>query len=301
MSHSQKHEQQPDNIKTAFFLNLGFAIIELFGGLYVNSVAILSDALHDMGDSLSLGLSWFLQRRSEKESDREYTFGYQRFSLLGALINSIILIIGSAYVVYEAVQRVMAPEPVDVQGMLIFAIAGMAANGYAAYRLSEGETLNEKVLQWHLLEDVLGWVGVLVVSIVLIFRDFYILDPLLSLGITAYILWNVISRLIETMKIFLQGAPEKIDVNEISRKFESVVNVESVHHTHIWSLDGKHHVLTSHIKLEEVNSLHEVEEVKNRVKELVKEYNLEHITIETEFEHETCTMELKSSAENQVR
>lgn len=289
-SHSHKHE--PDNIKTAFFLNLGFTIFEIFGGFYVNSVAILSDALHDMGDSLSLGLSWYLQRRSQKGSNREYTFGYQRFSLLGALINSIVLIAGSSYVVYEAIQRLMAPEHTDAQGMLFFAVIGVTVNGYAAFRLSKGKTLNEKVLQWHLLEDVLGWVAVLIVSIVLLFADIHILDPLLSLGITVYILWNVIQRLIETMKIFLQGAPEKIDVDEIRRKFESVPNVASVHHTHVWSLDGEHHVLTSHIRLKQVSTILDVEEVKSRVKELVKEYDLEHITIETEFEDEVCTNEM---------
>lgn len=288
MAHNHDHSKQPGNIKLAFFLNLGFTIFEFIGGFYVNSIAIVSDALHDMGDSLSLGLSWYLDKKSKKTGSKKYTFGYQRFSLLGALINSVVLILGSSYVIYEAVQRLSNPEHTDAQGMLLFAVVGVIVNGIAAFKLSKGKSLNEKVLQWHLLEDVLGWVAVLVVSIVLMFKDIHILDPLLSLGITAYILWNVIKRLIETMKIFLQGAPDKINIDEIEQKFKTLPNVSSIHHTHIWSLDGEHHVLTSHIKLNQVNSIEEVLKIKNKIKEIVKAYDLEHVTIETEFDTEEC-------------
>lgn len=297
MSHSHDHDHQPDNIRLAFFLNLAFTLIEMVGGILVNSVAIMSDALHDLGDSLSLGLSWYLDRKSRQTGNKEYTFGYQRFSLLGALINSVILILGSTFVVYEAVQRLVAPEHTDAQGMMAFAVLGVLVNGYAAFKLSKGKTLNEKVLQWHLLEDVLGWVAILAVSVVLFFWDVHILDPLLSLLVTAYILYNVLKRLIETMKIFLQGAPGKIDVEEIRRKFESVPSVASVHHTHVWSLDGEHHVLTAHIKLHKVQDVQKVAEVKGKLKELVKGYELEHITLETEFEDEVCVNEVVKGEE----
>ena len=157
MAHDHHHHHGSEtNIKAAFFLNLAFTIFELIGGLYVNSVAILSDALHDMGDSLSLGLSWYLEKKSKQTGNKKYTFGYQRFSLLGALINSVVLIIGSGFVIYEALQRMAAPEPTDAKGMLFFAIIGVVVNGWAAFKLGKGSSLNEKVLQWHLLEDVLG-------------------------------------------------------------------------------------------------------------------------------------------------
>lgn len=291
MAHGHTHNHNGGNIKVAFFLNLAFTIFEIIGGFYVNSVAILSDALHDAGDSLSLGLSWYLDKKSKKSGNKTYTFGYQRFSLLGALINSLVLIFGSVYVISEAIQRIRQPEHTDAKGMLLFAIVGVIVNGYAAFKISKGKSLNEKVLQWHLLEDVLGWVAVLIVSIVMIFQDIHILDPILSLCITLYVLWNVFKRLKDTMVIFLQGAPEKINVDEINAKFSKIENVSSVHHTHIWSLDGEHHVLTSHLKLSEVTSPEEILKVKNKVKELVKGYSLEHITIETEFEDETCTMD----------
>lgn len=291
MAQTHTHDHSGANIKTAFFLNLAFTIFEIVGGFYVNSVSILSDALHDAGDSLSLGLSWYLDRKSKKSGNKVYTFGYQRFSLLGALINSIILILGSGFVIWEAVKRLKAPEHTDAQGMLLFAVVGVVVNGWAAFKLGKGKTLNEKVLQWHLLEDVLGWAAVLIVSIIMIFKDIHILDPLLSLCITAYVVWNVFKRLKKTMVIFLQGAPEKIDVEEINEKLSKIENVNSVHHTHIWSLDGEHHVLTSHLKLSKVTSPEEILKVKNKVKELVKGYSLEHITIETEFEDENCIMD----------
>ncbi len=292
MPHDHNHSHQPGNIKLAFFLNMGFTIFEFIGGFYVNSVAIVADALHDAGDSLSLGLSWYLDKKSKKQGNQKYTFGYQRFSLLGALINSIILIAGSCFVIYEAVQRLAAPEHSDAKGMLAFAIVGIVVNSIAAFRLSKGKSLNEKVLQWHLLEDVLGWAAVLVTSIVLIFNDIHILDPLLSLAITAYILWNVIKRLVDTMKIFLQGAPEKINIQELEQKLGAIPHVASVHHAHVWSLDGEHHVLTAHIKLKRVKSLGEVSELKNKVKDALKEYDLEHVTIETEQDDEVCVNEI---------
>lgn len=290
------HHKRPDNIRLAFFLNLGFTLFEIIGGFYVNSVAILSDALHDLGDSLSLGLSWYLERKSKKSSTKEYTFGYQRFSLLGALINSLILILGSGYVIYAGIRRLIYPEHSDAQGMLFFALIGIAVNGYGAFKLGKGGSLNEKVLQWHLLEDVLGWVAVLIVSLVLLVRDIPVLDPLLSLVITLYVLWNVLKRLRETMRIFLQGAPEKIDMDEIKAKIKALPNVASLHHAHIWSLDGEHHVLSAHIKLKKVQQVEEILQLKNRVKELLKSYDLEHVTIETEFDQEECGSEVVKKA-----
>ena len=166
--------------------------------MYVNSVAILSDAIHDLGDSLSLGTAWYLDRKSKQESDQKFSFGYARFSLLGALINSVVLIAGSIFVIKEAVERLLAPETTDARGMFFFALVGIAVNGYAALKLSGGISMNEKVVSWHLLEDVLGWVAILIASIVLFFYDVPFLDPALSIAFTLYVLWNVIKRLKET-------------------------------------------------------------------------------------------------------
>ncbi len=288
MAHNHSHDHSSKNLKTAFFLNLGFTIFELIGGYYVNSVAIISDAIHDLGDSLSLGTSWYLDIKSKQSPTKAFSFGYRRFSLLGALINSIVLIAGSVYVIKEAVNRILNPESSNATGMLIFAIVGVLVNGYAAWKMSKGKTLNERVISWHLVEDVLGWVAILIVSIVLHFKDIPYLDPALSLLITVYILWNVISRLKETLVIFLQGEPADIDRAAIEGEILEIPHVESVHHTHIWSLDGEHHVFSTHLKLGPIQDLNEILSIKNQVKEIMKKYPFEHYTIETEMEGETC-------------
>jgi cobalt-zinc-cadmium efflux system protein len=291
MAHHHSHDHSSKNLKTAFFLNLGFTIFELIGGYYVNSVAIISDAIHDLGDSLSLGTSWYLDVKSKQSPTKGFSFGYRRFSLLGALINSIVLIAGSIYVIKEAIGRILNPESSNATGMLIFAIIGVAVNGYAAWKLSKGKTLNERVISWHLLEDVLGWTAILIVSIVLHFKDIQYLDPALSLLITIYILWNVISRLKETLVIFLQGEPVDVDRDLIEREILQIEHVDSIHHTHIWSLDGEHHVFTTHLKLGPIQDLNEMLSIKNQVKEIMKKYPFEHYTIETEIDSELCGLE----------
>ena len=237
MSHDHHHHHSSNkNLKIAFFLNLGFTIFEIIGGLYVNSIAIISDAIHDLGDSLSLGTAWYLDQKSKKGSDQKFSFGYARFSLLGALINSIVLILGSIFVIKEAVERLLAPEQTNAQGMFLFALVGITVNGYAAWKMSGGKSLNEKVVSWHLLEDVLGWVAILVASIVLLFFDVPFLDPALSIAITLYVLWNVIKRLKETLFLFLQGIPNDIHLQEIEEKLLNITYVDSAHHTHLFQM-----------------------------------------------------------------
>jgi cobalt-zinc-cadmium efflux system protein len=289
MAHHHSHDSGK-NLKLAFFLNLSFTLIELVGGWYVNSVAIISDAVHDLGDSISLGTSWYLDRLSKKKATESYSFGYRRFSLLGALINAIVLILGSVFVIREAILRLQSPEMSDAKGMFYFALLGVAVNGYAAWKLSKGKTLNERVITLHLIEDVLGWVAVLIASIFLIFYPNPYLDPALSLLIAAFILWNVIKRLRETVFLFLQGQPLDVDKSAIEKEIRAIVHVDSTHHTHIWSLDGEHHVFTSHVKLKPLQSMEDILHVKNELKRIMKKYPFEHYTIETEFDGEDCVL-----------
>lgn len=291
MPSDHNHHKAIKNIRIAFFLNLSFTVLEFIGGYYVNSVAIISDAVHDLGDSLSLGTSWYLQKRSEKGATRSFTYGYGRFSLLGALVNSVILIGGSIFVVYQAVGRILEPEPSDAQGMMIFAIVGVLVNGYAAWKLSSGKSLNEQVISWHLLEDVLGWVAVLIVSIVLQFSDIHYLDPALSLLIIAYVLWNVIKRLKQTLFIFLQGLPIGVNKENIENEILNIQHVESLHHTHLWSLEGENHVFTTHVKLGHITTLQQVKAVNDQIREVMKKYPFEHYTIQTELQDELCDQE----------
>jgi cobalt-zinc-cadmium efflux system protein len=291
MAHDHSHHQGNKNLKTAFFLNVGFTIVEIIGGLYVNSVAILSDAIHDLGDSLSLGFAWFLAHKSTKKATNTFTFGYRRLSLLGALINSIVLIIGSVFVINEAIQRFIQPELSNANGMIVFALFGIAVNGYAAFKLSGAKTLNEKVVSWHLLEDVLGWAAVLVAAIVLKFYESPYIDPALSILITGYVLFNVAKRLKETLYLFLQSTPDDVDINRVEEDLLKIAAIDSVHHTHVWSLDGEYHVFTTHVKLKNIAGLGELIDVKKEVKNTLKNHPFKHHTVEVELSDETCRME----------
>jgi cobalt-zinc-cadmium efflux system protein len=287
--HDHSHSHGSNNrIGWAFFLNVTFTIIEFIGGILTNSTAIMADAVHDLGDSLSIGFAWFLSKVSEKGSNSEFTYGYRRLSLFGALINGLVLIIGSVWVLTEAIPKLLQPEMPIVEGMIALAVFGVLVNGFAAYKLSKGKTLNERILNWHLLEDVLGWVAVLIVSIVLLFVDWPILDPALSILFTLYILINVAKNLWHTIRLFLQAIPDKELSKSVYKTLIELEEVDSIHHLHLWSLDGEHHVLTAHLALQEALSIQQQLELKKSIAERLSEFNLEHTTIELEMTDEQC-------------
>lgn len=270
---THNHENQ-GNIKVAFFLNLSFTIAEIIGGLWTNSVAILSDAVHDLGDSLSLGLAWYFDAFSKKGPDEKYSFGYARFSLLAALINSLVLVGGSVLVLTRSVPRIFNPEPIDAKGMFVFAILGILINGLAVLKLKKGTSLNEKVVSWHLMEDVLGWVVILVASIVLMFVDIPILDPILSVLITIYVLFHVLKNLKEILNVFLQGVPKNFSISEIEQAIASIAGINSAHHTHIWSLEGEKNMLSTHILVNEEIGNGDLVRLKQEVRDLLSEKGL---------------------------
>ncbi|WP_254564393.1 cation diffusion facilitator family transporter [Oscillatoria sp. HE19RPO] len=278
------------NIKFAFLLNLGFTIFELIGGFWTNSLAIMSDALHDLGDSFSLGLSWYLEKYSQRGRTNKYSYGYRRFSLLGAAINAIVLSMGSLIILSEAIPRLFNPEPADAQGMVLFAIVGVIVNGMAVLRLRGSQGMSARVVSWHLLEDVLGWIAVLIVSIVLLFSNLYILDPLLSIGITLYVLYNALRNLKSTVEIFLQATPSNVNVKEIETQICEIERVKSTHHTHVWSQEGENNVMTTHVVVDKNATKAEILEVKRRVKDIATPIALEHITVEIEYENEECNL-----------
>ena len=286
--HHHHHHEADGRIGVAFFLNFGFTIIEFIGGLLTTSTAILADAVHDLGDTLSIGLGWLLARLGRRPASAHYTYGYQRLSLLGALINALVLIAGSLWVLSEAIPRLQDPPMPDALGMTWLAILGVVVNGAAAWRLSGGRTLNEKVLNWHLLEDVLGWLAVLIVSLVLQVVEWPILDPLLSIVFTLFILVNVLRNLRTTLRLFLQGVPEAGLGEEIRAKLLALPHVTDVHHLHLWSLDGEHHVLTAHLVLDIPLSAEAQREVKDAIREACEDCDISHSTIELEQAEEPC-------------
>lgn len=289
-SHHHHHHANQENIKVAFFLNLAFALAEFIGGLYTNSVTILADALHDLGDSITLAISWRLEEFSERDEDHRYSYGYKRFSLLSALISGLILIIGSVFVISEAVQRLITPQESNAQGMLLFAIIGIAINGYAAFRTNKGKNMNSRMISWHMIEDLLGWIAVLVVSVILLFKPIRILDPILSLCITALVVFNILKNLIKVLRLFLQGVPENLDVAAIEEEIKQLDKVKDIHHTHVWSLDGEQHVLTTHVVLCLDAKKEDIRNVKSFIRGLTDRYMLAHTTVEFEYLDEDCSM-----------
>lgn len=290
-NHNHHHDHHSDghkNIRLAFFLNLLFTVLEIVGGLLTNSMAILSDALHDLGDSLSLGIAWYFQRYSEKKPDRKFTYGYARFSLLGALINSIVLVVGSVLIFVHAIPRLFQPEAVNPKGMLIFAILGIVINGIAVLRLKKSTSLNEKVVFWHLMEDVLGWVVIFLASIVMLFVEIPVLDPILSILITVYVLYHVVVNLKEILTVFLQGVPGKLSIHEIEDSIVRNTRVISVHHTHIWSLEGEKIMLSTHVVMADGTDRDTLILMKKEIRDLLQTMGIEHVTIEVDFETEPC-------------
>jgi cobalt-zinc-cadmium efflux system protein len=294
MGHSHDHHHHHDhaegNIKLAFFLNLAFTIIEIVGGILTNSLAILSDALHDLGDSLSLGLSWYFQKLSKKGRTKSFSFGYKRFSLLGAIINSIVLVAGSIIILSKAIPQIFHPEEVHVQGMFYLAILGIVVNGAAVLQLRKGSSMNERVVSLHLLEDVLGWVAVLIGSVIMMYFDAPFIDPLMSVLIAVYILFNVYKNLKKSMVIILQGIPEEVSIESIREKLRSIQAITNVHDCHVWSMDGNYNVLTVHLVLDKDYPLSEQVALKQQVKQILKGESINHITIEFENQDEHCEL-----------
>jgi len=302
MGHTHEHNHEhghahahthgvSSNLKVAFVLNLLFTIIEFVGGIFTNSMAILSDAIHDLGDTFAIGSSLFLENYSEKGRSKQFTFGYKRFSPLAALINSVILLAGSIIIIYETVPRLLQPEAVNAEGMLYLAILGVLMNGAAVLRLKKGgSSLNQRTVMLHLLEDALGWVAVLIGSVVMLIWEVPIIDPILSLGIAAYILWNALRNLKSVLKVFLQATPENVDIEEINQELQNIVGVTSVHDTHVWSMDGEYHILTTHLVLKEDKSLHEIAAIRAAAHGVLKKNHIEHATIQCEYEGEVCEL-----------
>ena len=271
------------NILLAFLLNLAFSIFEFFGGIFTHSVAILSDAIHDIGDAISIGIAFFLEKVSKKEADEKHTYGYARYSVLGSFITTIVLLFGSILVIYNAVKRIVNPIEINYDGMILFAVVGVCINFLAALLTREGNSLNQKAVNLHMLEDVLGWLVVLVGSVVMRFTDFYILDPLMSIGVALFILINAMKNLKEVGDLFLEKTPNGVEVKNIAEHLCEIEDVVEVHHIHVWSLDGHNHCATLHVVINGNGHT-----IKEKVRKELQEHGIIHATIELEEVGEPC-------------
>lgn len=263
----------------AFFLNLTYAIVEFIAGGVFGSSAVLADSVHDLGDAIAIGISAFLQSISNREEDSHYTLGYKRFSLLGAMVTAVILMTGSILVILENIAKIFHPQPVNDEGILWLGIIAITINVLASLVIRKGQTKNESILSLHFLEDTLGWVAVILMAIVLRFTDWYILDPLLSLAISFFILSKALPRFWSTLKIFLDAVPEGVDIQKIKTDLAELDHVASINQLNLWTMDGLEKNAIIHLCLEDWGQM---TETKNQVRQLLEERGIQNITIEVD-------------------
>ncbi len=292
--------EREERIRFVAFLNLGFTIVELVGGLWTNSLAILSDALHDFGDSIALLVSWLFERGAKKSPDAKYTFGYQRLSLFSALFSASILVGGSIIIIFQAIPRFFNPELVNAFGMVGIAIIGIAFNGAGFFLLKKGQSLNERVLSWHLLEDVLGWVVIFVGGIIIYLWQFYLIDPIMTVVLTTFILYNVAKNLKEAISILLQGVPKHIDLEAVKKDINAVEGVNGIHDIHIWSLEGETDVFTAHVVIDDETLEKRPEKTKLTIKAALLKHHIEHSTIELEAKGQCTGMVCEERQNNKI-
>lgn len=269
------------NILIAFLLNISFSIIEFIGGIFTSSIAIISDAIHDLVDAISIGISYFLERKSKNKPDYKYTYGYIRYSVLGAFIMASMLSAGSILVIIASVKRLINPVNVNYDGMILISILGIVFNLLAAYKTKEGDSLNQKAVNLHMLEDVLGWIIVFIGSILIKFTNINYIDSIMSILIAIFILVHAMENLKSILDLFLEKVPSNIDVENIKEKILNIDGVLDVHHIHIWSIDGYNNYATMHVVCDDKN-------IKSKIKEELSKKNISHATIEIENREENC-------------
>lgn len=270
-------------ILIAFLLNMLFSFIEFAGGIFTGSFAIISDSIHDFGDAISIGISWILEKISNKQPDKSHTYGYTRYSVLGSVITTAVLLFGSFVVIYNAFPRIIKPQPVYYDGMLILAIFGVVINFCAALFTKDKESLNQKAVNLHMLEDVLGWIVVLIGSVVMKLTDIAVIDPILSVAVAVFVFVNATKNLKSVIDIFLEKTPNNISIEKIKEHLMEIDGVLDVHHIHVRSIDGYTNYATLHIVTDEDAGI-----IKAKVKAELCEHGITHTTIETETGQEVC-------------
>ena len=274
------------NILIAFVLNISFSLFELLGGIFTGSIAILSDSLHDLGDALSIGIAYLFEKKSKKAPDYKYTYGYVRYSVMGSIITTMVLLVGSIFVIYESVKRLINPIEINYNGMIVFAVFGVIINSLAAHFTKEGDSLNQKSVNLHMLEDVLGWIVVLIGAILMRFTNISHIDSILSIGVALFIFVSAFKNIKLIIELFLEKTPQNVNIDEIKEHLLKINGVNGIHHIHVRSIDGYNNFATLHVVVDEYNF-----DIKNKVKEELKEHNIVHSTVELELNDEKCNDE----------
>lgn len=277
------------SFKWAFIINLVFTVIEIIGGYISNSIAITSDAIHDLGDSICLGFAYWSEKKA-KDSKRSdvYTYGMNRLPLVSALLNALILVSGSIGILVYSISRLNNPPEVLADKMILIAILGIVFNTWAALKLHHNEGLNAKVASLHLLEDVLGWVAVFIGSIIIYFTGLTIIDPILSIIIACYILYNASKNIREAYYIIMQKTPSELSSENIAKELMTIEGIKDVHDIHLWTLEGSKHILSMHVIVGEKIDSEQLIKIKKLIREKLNSFGNIHATIEFEWEAENC-------------
>lgn len=272
------HKKASDNLAFVFFINLTFNIIVILGGLATNSMAILADCIHDMSDTISMALAWVLEKIAQKGATDKYSYGYQRFSILGAVITSVFVIVMAFFILQESIPRIFSPEGVDGGGMLVIAIIGLVFKSVSVYRLHGGETFNEKAILYHLLGDIFEWIAILILSILIIFWDVSFLDPFVSIGIAIWLIFNLGRTLFKSVEVLLQKVPDNVDLSILKDEILEINGINSINNIHLWSLDGIDSILTLKLNVDgEMES-----KIKEEIYNIASRYHIVDITVEYE-------------------
>lgn len=281
-----KNMKTEKNILIVFLLNFFFSIFEFIGGSLTGSVAIASDAIHDFGDAISVGISYFLEKKSKKRPNLKYTYGYARYSTLGALITTIVLACGATFMLIESAKRLFNPININHTGMLIFATIGVIVNCIAVYLTREKINANQRAVNLHTIEDVLGWVVVLIGAIIIQVTDLNIIDPILSIIVASVILIIAIRNLKPIMAVFLEVAPDSLSLSDLKRQLNAVEGVINIHHIHLWNADEQHTCITMHVVI--TKKAHPPV-VKQLLRNELAKHHISHAVIEIESEQEKCS------------
>jgi cobalt-zinc-cadmium efflux system protein len=296
-NHSESHSHAPghnhshsvtDKIALSFVINTAFAIIELVGGVYTNSQAVTSDALHDFGDSISLGLGFWLEKKSVRGRTDKYNYGQRRFSLLAGLVSGGVLIAGSIYIILTSITKIQSPEKINFQGVVVLAIFGILMNGAIYLKTRAGKSINERFVNFHFLEDALGWIAVLISAVINLFYNLPILDSILSIAIALFTLYRVYQTITKTFHILLQGVPNNLDMKQVRALFVDNVDVVSFHDLNVWSMDGEQHIMSIHIVVKDDIGQQKIQELKHHIKHQLEDLGIIHATLEIENENEHC-------------
>lgn len=291
--HHHHHHHLPEtqkNITIAFLLNAAFTVIEIIGGILTNSVAILTDAVHDLGDTFSLALAWYTERLAQRKPDGRFTYGYKRFPVLAAMVNAVFLLGASIFVLSRAIPLLLKPEQVHASGMIWLAIAGLIFNGAAVLKLSKGESINQRVVKLHLLEDVLGWAAVLIGAIVIRFTNWLWIDPLLAILIALYIIYNAVKNIAYALRIFLQASPGETDMPGLKEKLMDIPGINDLHDIRTWSIDGQTHVYTMHVVAAKGTGPDQYPELKKQIRSILADAGFEFVTVEIDSFDEHCEL-----------